>query len=160
MFSDHRYETQLLKTAKKVTSNNSHYLLNLKSRGSEILTHGRARRPLSSRDFISRYLLTVWPLEGPVGRNLTPNISSYVGGRAEIFSPSCRTRPPLAIPPGFSRVQGPPWDLGSPKIFLKKVPWLFSWDDKVLQICTSIESRPLYVPWKFQKNLTTRFREN
>jgi len=71
----------------------------LQSRGSEILTHGSARRPLSSRDFISRYLLTVWPLEGRVGRTLTPNISSYVEGRAEIFSPPCRTRHPLAIPP-------------------------------------------------------------
>ena len=119
MFSDHRYETQLLKTAKKVTSNNSHYLLNLKSRGSEILTHGRARRPLSSRDFIWRYLLTVWPLEGRVSRILTPNISSYVGGRAEIFLPPCRARPPLAIPPGLSRVQGPPEVLGPPNQILK-----------------------------------------
>jgi len=64
--------------------------------------------PSSSRDLNSRYLLTVWPLEGQIGQTLSPYISSYVEGRAEIFSPSYRTRPPLAIPPGLSRVQGPP----------------------------------------------------
>jgi len=84
---------------------NLEYLRNLPSKGSEILTHVTARCPLSSRDFISRSLLTVWPLEGRVCRNLTLYISSYVRGTAVIFSPSYRTRPPLAIPPGLSRVQ-------------------------------------------------------
>jgi len=64
---------------------NLEYLRNLPSKGSEILTHVTARCPLSSRDFISRSLLTVWPLEGRVCRNLTLYISSYVRGTAVIF---------------------------------------------------------------------------
>jgi len=67
------------------------------------------RRPLSSSDFISRYLLTVSSLEGVEGQILNPYIWSYVGRTAKIFSPLDSTRPPLSttlqirtcwVPPG------------------------------------------------------------
>ena len=80
-------------------------------------------------------------------------------GRAEIFSPFYSSRPLLSIPPRLSRVQGPPWGLGPP-IFLKKFPDIFPEVVTSYKLFGTIDSQPLYIPWKFEEILTTRFREN
>ena len=100
---------------------------NYKRQFSGILRDHSPGRPLSSYDFISRYLLTVSPLEGAECQILTPYISSYVHRRDKIFSPSYRAGPPLAIPPGISRVQGPPWGLGPPNQISENLTLIFFW---------------------------------
>jgi len=63
------------------------------------------------------------------------------------------------LPLHLSKILVTPGSEGPPTNFLKIWPWYFSWDENFLVIFWTIDSRRLYVPWKFQKNLTARFWE-